>query len=174
MNFNIEDGPPAPEAVEKERDIIAAEIKHLTARDTIITFLIIIVCSVLLGFVVFWYTGSTKYAGISVAVFPVLGTVLSFLGITKSTGFRSAANRISELHSDLIELSPVLEKSVKDVETLCKRHMLVYEYHEKILEQKRETVNGELAMFWEFDTSTLANTARGRDLLDKAKDTVSI
>jgi hypothetical protein len=52
--------------------------------------------------------------------------------------------------------------------------MLVFEYHEKILEQNREPVNGELAMFWEFDSSTQANTARGRDLLNKAKDTVSL
>jgi hypothetical protein len=52
--------------------------------------------------------------------------------------------------------------------------MLVYEYHEKILEQKRQPVNAELAMFWEFDTSTLANTARGRDLLNKAKDSVAL
>jgi hypothetical protein len=174
MNFNIENGPPALKVLEKKRDIIAGDIKHLTTRDTIVTFVILIVCSILLGLVVFWYTDSMKYAGISVAVFPVLGTVLSLLGITKSTGFRSAANRISELHSDLIELSPVLEKSTKDVETLCKRHMLIYEYHEKVLEQNREPVNGELAIFWEFDTSTLANTARGRDLLNKAKETVSI
>lgn len=174
MNFNIEQAPPSADVLEKERAILAKEIGRLTSRDTLVTFLIIIFSSILLGLVVYWYTDSIKYAGISVSIFPILGTILSLLGVTKSTGFRSAANRLDELHSDVIELSPVLDKSMEDIKTLCTRHMLVFEYHEKVLEQNREPVNGELAMFWEFDSSTLANTARGRDLLNKAKDTVSL
>jgi hypothetical protein len=174
MNFNIEEAPPSPDTLETERAVITKEIGRLTSRDTLVTFLIIIFCSIMLGLVVFWYTDSIKYAGISVSIFPVLGTILSLMGITKSIGFRSAANRLGELHSDVIELSPVLDKSMEDIKTLCTRHMLVFEYHEKILEQNREPVNGELAMFWEFDSSTQANTARGRDLLNKAKDTVAL
>ena len=174
MNFNIEEAPPSPDTLEKGRAVITKEIGRLTSRDTLVTFLIIIFCSILLGLVIFWYTDSIKYAGISVSIFPVLGTIFSLMGITKSIGFRSAANRLDELHSDVIQLSPVLDKSMEDIKALCTRHMLVFEYHEKTLEQNRKPVNGELAMFWEFDSSTQANTARGRDLLNKAKNTVAL
>jgi hypothetical protein len=174
MNFNIDQTPPSADVIEQERNVLVNDIKRLTTRDTIITFVIIFFSSAVLGLVVYWYTNSYKYAGISVSIFPVLGTFLSLLGITKSIGFRSAANRISELQSEVIELTQVLEISKEDIKDLCTRHMTVFEYHEKVLEQNRDPVNGELAMFWEFDSSTQANTARGRDLLNKAKDSVSL
>ena len=102
----------------------------------------------------------------------MIGRISSLLGITKSTGFRSAVNRITEFQNGLIELSPVTNSSRKDIDTLAKRHALVNEYHEKVLALDRETTNSELAMFWEFDSSTMANTARGRDLVNKAKERI--
>ena len=172
MNFNIDAAPPGQDILEQERKLLSSEINRLTLRDTMLTFFIIIICSAILGLIIFWQTDNLKYTGISIAVFPVIGTILSLLGITKSTGFRSAANRITEFQNELIELSPVPNSSRKDIDTLTKRHILVNEYHEKIVALDRETTNAELAMFWEFDSSTMANTARGRDLVNKAKDRI--
>ncbi len=170
MNFIIDETPPAAQILKQERNLLEAEIKRLALRDTITTFVIISISSVVLGLIVFWQTGNLRYTGISIAVFPVLGTILSLLGITKSTGFRSAANSIAELQHELAGLSPIANTSLKDVETLANRHKSVNAYHQKILQQDRETVNAELAMYWEFDSSTMANTARGRDLVNKAKE----
>ena len=172
MNFTIDSTPPTLEILEQERNMLASEIKRLTVRDTLITFLIIIVASTVLGLIVYWQTGSVRYTGISVAVFPVLGTILSLLGITKSTGFRSAANNIAELHNDLIGISPIPNTSMKDIDTLTSRHKMINKYQSIVVEQDRPTVNAELAMYWEFDSSTLANTARGRDLVNKAKERI--
>ncbi|MFT5133204.1 MAG: hypothetical protein ACI9SC_001673 [Gammaproteobacteria bacterium] len=174
MNFDIDTAPPSLDILEQERNALVNDIKHLTTRDTIITFLIIIFGSVVLGLIVYWQTDNIRYAGISVAVFPVLGTVLSLMGVTKSTGFRSAANSISELHNKFVGLSAVSTASMDDVKTLCSRHKLVNEYHATLEQQGRVSVNAELAMFWDFDSSTVANTARGRDLVKNAKKTVSI
>ncbi len=174
MNFNIEENPPEPDILEQERNVFNAGIKRLTTRDTLLTFVIIVCSSIVLGLIMYWYTDNIKFAGISVAIFPVLGTILSFMGVTKSIGFRSSANQIDELHNELIGVSEVSDKNKEDVNTLSTRHMLVYEYYEKIKQQGREAVNAELAMFWEFDSSTMANTARGRVLLDKAKDSVAL
>ncbi|NKB38213.1 MAG: hypothetical protein GKR93_13795 [Gammaproteobacteria bacterium] len=172
MNFIIDEPPPSAQILKQERNLLTAEIKRLTLRDTITTFVIMTFSSVILGLIVFWQTGNLRYTGMSVAVFPVLGTILSLLGITKSTGFRSAANSISGLQNDLVGLSPIANTSIKDVETLAKRHKSVNAYHQQIIEQDRETVNAELAMYWEFDSSTMANTARGRDLVNKAKERI--
>lgn len=172
MNFNIEDTPPTLEILEQERNLLADEIKHLTFRDTLFTFFIIIIGSIVLGLIIFWQTASVRYTGISVAVFPVLGTILSLMGVTKSTGFRSIANNIAELHNDLIAINPIPNASMKDIDTLTSRHKLVNEYQANVIKQDRPTVNAELAMYWEFDSSTMANTARGRDLVNKAKDRI--
>ena len=172
MNFNIEKPPAALDSLEQERNKLASEIRSLTVRDTFITFMIIIFSSIVLGLIVYWQTDDVRYAGISVAVFPLLGTILSLMGVTKSTGFRSAANRINELHGELIGLSPVSDASMQDIRTLGSRHKLVNEYLNKVEQQERVSVNAELAMYWEFDSSTMANTARGRDLVNKAKDRI--
>lgn len=172
MNFNIEKTPPAVDSLEQERNELASEIRSLTVRDTFITFIIIIFSSLVLGLIVYWQTDNVGYAGISVAVFPLLGTILSLIGVTKSTGFRSAANRINELHGELIGLSPVSDASMQDIKTLGSRHKLVNEYLKKVEQQERISVNSELAMYWDFDSSTMANTARGRDLVNKAKDRI--
>jgi hypothetical protein len=172
MNFTIDSAPPTLEILEQERNVLFNEIKRITVRDTLITFLIIIVSSLVLGLVIFWHTDNVRYTGISIAVFPVLGTILSLMDVTKSTGFRSAANNINELQNELIGISPIQNSSMKDIDTLTSRHKLVNEYHTKIEQQDRPAVNAELAMYWEFDSSTVANTARGRDLVNKAKERI--
>lgn len=172
MNFSVDSTPPTLEILEQERNLLSSEIKRLTGRDTIITFLIIVFSSIVLGLIVYWQTDNVRYTGISIAVFPVIGSILSLLGVTKSTGFRSAANNISELKNELIGLSPIANTSLKDVDTLTSRHKLVNKYHAKVEQQDRQTVNAELAMYWEFDSSTMANTARGRDLVNKAKERI--
>jgi hypothetical protein len=174
MNFNIDNAPPGQDALDKERASITGEIKRLSTRDTLITITIIIFSSFLLGVIVYWSTDSFRIAGLSVAVFPVLGTILSLTGVTKAAGFRSAANSINELNNELVALNPVSEDSMQDIHTLSQRHNLVKAYQEKVVALGRPTVNGELAMYWEFDTSTLGKTAKGRDFLTKAKDSVAV
>ena len=120
----------------------------------------------------FWQTDNLRYTGISIAMFPVIGTMLSLLGIIKPTGFRSVANKITEFQNELIELSPVQNSSRKDIDMLAKRHQLVNDYHEKVVALDRETTSVELAMFWEFDSSTMANTVKGRYLVNKAKERI--
>ena len=172
MNFIIDEDPPTAEILEQERNLLKSEIKRMALRDTIVTFVIISVCSLALGLIVFWQTDNLRYTGMAIAVFPILGTLMSLLGITKSTGFRSAANSIAEMQNELAGLNPITNTSLKDVDTLAARHKMVGAYNKKLLEQDRETVNAELAMYWEFDSSTMANTARGRDLINKAKERV--
>lgn len=172
MEFNIESAPPAIEILEQERNLLQGEIKRLSTRDTVITFVLMVLSSGVLGLIVFWQSNNLTYTGIAIALFPILGTLLSLLGITKSTGFRSAANRINELQNELIAVSPIPNTGFKDLETLCGRHKLIKTYHEKVEAMDRPTVNAELAMYWEFDASTMANTARGRDMVQKAKDRI--
>ena len=172
MYFNIEEAPPTAEVLEQERNVLSGEIKRLTTRDTILTFVLIVFSSVILGLIVYWQSSNVMYTSIAISVFPILGTILSLLGITKSMGFRSIANTIAELQQDLIAVSPVPSASIKDVDTLSERHKLVKAYNKNVVELDRPTVNAELAMYWEFDSSTMANTARGRDLVQKAKDRI--
>jgi hypothetical protein len=173
MLFNIEDTPPVYEFLENYRKVLNEEIKRLSNRDTFLTFLLILTSSIILGVIVFSYTGSYQYAGMSAAIFPTLGTILSLAGITKNAGFRSAANKIGELNNELIGLNPVSDESFQDITTLSKRHNLVNEYQKLVAAQKRPPVNSELAMYWEFDTSTIAKTAKGRGFLKNAKHSVN-
>jgi len=149
-----------------------SEISRISLRDITITFILIIVCSIGLGAIVYWSTENAKYAGIASALFPVLGVILSVLGITKNAGFRSAAQKLTNLRNDLIAVNPASSESQRDVEKLCAKYDVVAGYSDKLKGIERNMVNGELAMYWEFDTSTMAKTARGRDFLDKAKDSV--
>ena len=172
MHFVIDNAPPSERELQAERDRLSSEISRISSRDTTITFILIIICSVGLGAIVYWSTDSVTYAGIASAVFSVLGIILSILGITKNAGFRSAAHKLTNLKNDLISVSPASSESQKDVVKLCAKYDIVSAYSNKLKEIERDMVNGELAMYWEYDTSTLAKTARGRAFLDKAKDTV--
>jgi len=172
VNFNIDSKPPSQDVIDLEFKSISAEIKHLTARDTLITFILITLTSLVAGSVVFWTTGNYYYAGGAVTFFPILGTSLSLMGVTKSAGFRSVDVKLSELKNSLAGLNSVSKHDIKDIEKLCSTHKVVDRYYTQLKEVGRTAVNGELAMFWEFDTSTMAKTAKGRDYLEKARESV--
>jgi hypothetical protein len=172
MNFALENAPPTVQALATEREQIAAEIKRISSRDTLITFVLIIISSAVAGLVVYWSTDNATWAGAAAAVFPVLGTVFTLTGITKVAGFRSAALRLTDLKNELISLNPVSDDSQEDIEKLESKYPAIKTYQRQIKASGRETVNAELAMYWGFDASTQAKTARGRDFLDRAKEAV--
>lgn len=172
MNFALESTPPTQQMLDSERLSVSAQIRLISGRDTLITFILIIISSAVTGMVVYWSTGNVRYAGIATAFFPILGTVLTMTGITKVAGFRSAALRLTDLKNELISLNPVSGESIKDIETLCSRYSTIDDYQKKIRASGRTPVNAELAMYWDFDASTQAKTARGRDFLDRARESV--
>lgn len=172
MNFALENAPPTPEMLAAEREQISAEIKRISGRDTLITFVLIIISSAVAGLVVYWSTNNAAYAGGAAAVFPVLGVLFTITGITKVAGFRSAALRLTDLKNEIISLNPVSEDSQEDIDKLESKYPAIKTYQRQIKAIGRETVNAELAMYWGFDASTQAKTARGRDFLERAKDAV--
>lgn len=172
MNVALESPPPSASTLETERQRITAEIRRISGRDTLITFILIILVSTASGMVVYWTTGNVAYAGSAAAVFPILGTVMTLLGITKVAGFRSAARQLTDLKNELISLNPVSPDSMKDVETLASRYPLIGDYQRQVVSSGRMPVNAELALYWDFDASTQAKTARGRDFLDRAREAV--
>ena len=89
-----------------------------------------------------------------------------------AVGFRSAVLRMGELNYNLVALNPISNDSYSDVKKLAEKYKQVEAYLNKVKELDREVVNGELAMFWEWDASTEAKTARTRAMLGKAKDEV--
>jgi len=172
MNFALENTPPSQDMLESERQAVSAQIRRIAGRDTMITFILIIITSVVTGLIVFWSTGNSGYAGFAAAVFPILGLILTVTGVTRGAGFRSAALRLTDLKNDLIALSPVSTDSMEDVEELCKKYSMVETYQQQVEASGRLPVNGELAMYWGFDASTQAKTARGRAYLDRARESV--
>lgn len=172
MIFQIDDRPPDLEALETEKAAIKDEIRKISTRDTIITFILILCISLASGLAVYEATDNVRYAGIAASVFPVLGIVMSLLGITRVVGFRSAAIRLAELKNNLIALNPVSESSAQDINGLRTRYKRVDAYQTQVEAEGRAPVNGELAMYWEFDASTSAKSARGREFLGRARDSV--
>lgn len=172
MNFALENPPPSSTVLDTEREHISAQIRHISGRDTVITFILILVSSAVTGLIVYWSTGNFGYAGAAAAVFPVLGTVLTLLGVTKVAGFRSAALRLTDLKNELISLNTVSADSMEDIETLAARYPIIQAYQRLLEASGRQPVNAELAMYWGFDTSTQAKTAKGRDFLDRAREAV--
>ena len=172
MYFTLDKAPPGSEILETERQIIADQIKRISGLDTLITFILIIISSLVIGLIVYWTTGQIVKAGLSATIFPILGLILTLSGITKGAGFRSAALKLTDLKNELISLAPVSKDSIKDIETLRSKYNLIESYQKQIERINRLPVNGELAMYWEFDASTLAKTARGRDYLERARDSV--
>ena len=144
-------------------------MKRIRAHDTVITFVLILVTSAVVSAVVYWVTGNVKYAAISASFFPIIGVLLSMTGLITVAGFRSAVLRMGELNYDLIALNPISKDSQSDIEKLSKKYKQVESYLKKVQELDRELVNGELAMFWEWDASTEAKTARKRAMLEEAK-----
>lgn len=172
MNFAIDNPPPSQDMLEAEKKAIGMQIRKISNRDTLITFILIILTSLVIGFIVYWSTGNIGYAGLAAAVFPILGLILTLAGITKGAGFRSAALRLTDLKNELISLNPVSDDSMDDIETLSSKYSMIKTYQSQIEQIGRHPVNGELAMYWGFDASTLAKTARGRQFLDRARESV--
>ncbi len=172
MNFALDSTPPSQDMLEAEKKAIGVQIRQISNRDTLITFILIIISSLMLGFIVYWSTGNIGYAGLAASVFPVLGLVLTLAGITKGAGFRSAALRLTDLKNELISLNPVSGDSIEDVETLGSKYSMIKSYQSQVEQIGRLPVNAELAIYWEFDASTLAKTARGRNFLDRARESV--
>lgn len=173
MNFVIDGMPPDADAITEERNQISARIKSIHRHDTIVTFILILLTSAALGAAVYWGTDNVKYAAISASVFPIIGVIMSLTGLTTATGFRSAVVRMGELNYNLVALNPVSKESYNDIESLARKYKQVEEYINRVKNLGRDVVNGELAMFWEWDSSTQAKTARKRAMLEKAKGEVA-
>lgn len=172
LDFSLEQTPPTVDMIEQERAEVLREMNSIIKRDTIITFFLIILVSVLIGLIVYSSTDNAMYAGMAVAFLPLLAIILSFVGITQAMGFRSAAIRLNDLKNDLIALNQVSDDNFRDIERLCRQHRMVDAYQQAVIASNRSPINAELAMYWEFDSSTLAKTAKGRDFLVKAKESV--
>ena len=172
LEFSLEETPPTVEMIDKERAKVRREMNSITKRDTVITFILIILVSLLIGLIVYSATDNSMYAGMAVAFLPLLAVILSFVGITQAMGFRSAAIRLNDLNNDLIALNNVSDDNYRDIERLCRQHKMVESYQQAVIAINRSPINAELAMYWEFDSSTLAKTAKGRDFLEKARESV--
>lgn len=168
MDFTIDKAPPTDNEIAKEREFISGEVKRIKTRDTVISFIIILISSIAISFIVYWLMNSVKYAAIAAIIFPVLGIVLSISGITSATGFRSATLQLIELNNSLVALTPV-SKNNDDISDLSTKYKEIDAYRKKVEGLGRDFVNGELAMFWEWDASTAAKTARARNFVDKVK-----
>lgn len=174
MNFTIEQTPPVAEALQADRGRIEQQIRSITQQDTLITFVLILLTSTAFGFAVFWSTDSIKYAAIAFSVFPVIGVIAALTGLIATVGFRSNALRMIELKNELIALNPVSDDSIGDIRRLSEKYVQVDIYRRKVEDQQRALVNGELAMFWEWDATTQARTAKQRAYLESARDSVQM
>ena len=167
MEFNLDKSPPDESEIIREREEFADKLRKVHNRDLIVTSIIVLVTSSVVAFAVFWVTGSIKYAAISSAIYPILSVVFHWVGITGNTGFRSAALKMAELNNSLIALKPITGDNA-DIQELSSRYEKVANYVDKVEMLGRDFVNAELAMFWEWDTSTQAKTARARDYVNRA------
>ena len=167
MEFNLDLSPPEESEIIREREEISDKYRKVHNQDLVITAIIVLVTSAVLAFAVFWFTGSMKYAAIASAIYPVLSIVLHWVGVTGNTGFRSAALKMAELNNSLIALKPISGDNA-DIKELSSKYEKVAGYADKVKESGRDFVNAELAMFWEWDTSTQAKTARARDYVNRA------
>ena len=173
MDFLIDQEPPSLEQIEAERTVIERRMKRIRLRDNFITFTLIILTSCAIGFTVYWSTRNIRYAAIAASVFPVLGTVLAMAGLISAVGFRSAARQMIELKHRLVGLQPISAANRSTIEELGGKYPQVEAYLDKVVWLGRDLVNGELAIFWEWDASTKAKRERGRDFVDKASKSVN-
>jgi len=172
MKFNIDEAPPPPEEMDQERTRIRAEMKRLKRRDMIVTFIAILLFSAGAGAAVYWGTSNASYAAITAAVFPLVGAVLSLTGLVTAAGFRSQALRMIELNHELIALVAVTGDNRGEIQKLAKKYPKVQSYVNQVEAIPRELVNGELALFWEWDATTSAKQERGREYVEKASGIV--
>lgn len=169
MNFAIDGVPPDADTIKEEKTQIAAEVKRIRRHDTVITFILILMMSTVLSAAVYWATDNVKYAAIAASILPAIGVVMGITGLITVAGFRSAVIRMGELNYNLVALNPISSDSYSDIEKLAKKYKQVDAYLGRVKELGRDVVNGELAMFWEWDASTEAKTARKRAMLETAK-----
>ena len=171
MEFRIDLPPPLLDDIVRERDLLRAKIRHIRNRDLLVTSVLILLASIIIALAVYWLTDSLKYAAISAVIYPSLSVVLNVLGITTNTGFRSAALQMIELNNNLIALKSISEDNT-DIKNLCTKYKEIAVYADKVKEMGRDFINGELAMFWEWDSSTGAKTARARSYVNRAKKSI--
>lgn len=172
MKFHIDESPPQPEEMDRERTRIRAEMQRLKRRDMIVTFIVILTFSVGAALAVYWGTSNVSYAAITAAVFPLIGAILTLSGLVAAAGFRSQAQRMIELNHELIGLVAISGDNREEVQKLIKKYPKVQAYVAKVEAIPRELVNGELALFWEWDATTSAKGDRGRAFVEKARGIV--
>jgi len=161
MNFDLKLNPPNADEIAGERVRVSAEMRRVRRQDNLVTAFIILSVSLLIGLAVYWTTRDLRYAGVAAAIFPLIGACLSVFGVITAAGFRSAAKRMIELDHQLIALSEISENSGGDVERLCAKYPPVARYVERVQKSQREITNGELATFWELDSSTEGRHMKG-------------
>lgn len=70
-------------------------------------------------------------------------------------------------------LKPISKSDNDVILELSKKYNIVESYRKNIEELSRECVTGELAMFWEWDTSTKAKMGKAKDFVDRASQSVA-
>jgi hypothetical protein len=173
MEFIIDKIPPTEDEIVREREYINKEIKRIKTKDNIFTSILIIASSIILSFIVYWSTHNIKYAAMATVIFPVIGILLSILGVITVTGFRSVASILIDLNHKLVALKPISKSDNEVILELSKKYNIVESYRKKIEELGREFATGELAMFWEWDTSTKAKVEKAKDFVDRARQSVA-
>jgi hypothetical protein len=172
MRFDLEDVPPAAEEIERERDRLSLEMRHLRRRDAALTSLLIIGFSVVAGLAVYWATDNVRHAAIAASVFPALGAALAATGLITAAGFRSAARRLIELNHEITALTPITAATRQELASLAGKYDRVRAYTRKVEALGREVVNGEMALFWDWDASTEAREDRAREFVKRARDSI--
>jgi Zn-dependent protease with chaperone function len=174
MNFIIDRAPPTEDEILTERERLGKQIKRIKNQDTVITFILILISSIVLSFVTYSYTDNIKYAAIAFSIFPIIGLVMALVGLITAVGFRSNAMRMIEMRNERISLNPVSDESMGDVLRLSEKYVQVDIYRRKVADMGRSLVNGELALFWEWDASTQAKTAKQRAYLENARESMDM
>ncbi len=175
MNFNIDKTPPSADEIASEQVAIKKELQEIRRRDTIISSLIILIVSIALSVIVYLYTENVPYALITATVIPVAGSLMALGGLVSDAGFRSAAHCIITLNNRLFALEAIAKENFTDVEKLAERYEQVQGYIDHVATLSgRGLVNGELAMFWEWDATTMGKTSRAREYMENAKRAVDM
>lgn len=172
MDFIIDKSPPNDEAIKLEKERILVEIKQIKQRDTLISFIFIVIISVVMAALIYWTTDNITYATVAVLAFPVLSIILNLFGIAANMGFRSAEKQLIDLNHELVALTPISDNN-HDITNLSAKYKEVSDYRERTKEIGRHLVNGELAMFWEWDVSTMAKQDKAKAYVEQAKKSVS-
>jgi len=168
MEFIIDNMPPTEDEIAQERENINKELKRIKTKDNIFTSILIIAGSIILSLIVYWSTNNIIYAAMATVVFPVIGTLLSIFGVITVTGFRSFASTLNDLNHKFVALKPISKSDKDEILELSKKYNDVDSYRKKIEELGRELVTGEMAMFWEWDTSTRAKSEKARDFVERS------